>query len=611
MRHTELKPNLLVVAVGKPAIVLSVQSEAKVEVQIIYSKRRLIVDVDDLEFFPTHPGSCEDVVDECQPLPSDEGISLEALHVASERFLTIEKYLAGHIDFKQALELTKTKKSAFYSLLGRFDPKIGASSLYPRRSGREKYYKTISIEAEHIIRDAIDKEYKGKAASFVKVWEEVQAQCTKLKIAIPSQGTVTSRIKELGQRTLCFLKDGAEVANQKFGAKPGSLELAYPLQRVEIDHTLVDCILVDEETRKPLFRPWLTLVMDVYSRVILGYYIGFNPPSGLTVACAITHATLPKKRYLENLGCSHITHPFFGVPEVLHMDNAAEFRSVKLQRACSLHGIITEWRPLGRKHYGGHIERLIGTMMTSKVHFLRGTTMSNVIAKGNYDSEDQAALTIGEFTKWFAGEVEIYNYKIHSALKCSPADKWNKAFTASPMLTSNQKLITDPFTFRLDFMPEDRRKIHPNGIRKFNHVYWAPELRHHVGLRNVTIKYDPFTLYMIWAKIDGSYIELRLSDLTHDTFSYEEYLVANKHAALARSKEMPINVIVARDENEKILNDSAKATNRSRKKSKAAEAYATHTLNQLFESAEPKRSAVAKTNIDFSKAPAIYDSEDL
>jgi putative transposase len=604
MQHTELRPNLVVVARGKPAIVLSISNGATVEVQIIESRRRLVVDVEELEFLPPLSGSCEDIDGECQPLLNDEDIPLEVLNIARERFLVIEKYLDGHIDVKQAMALVNTKKSAFYKLLRKFDKKLGPSSLYPKKSGREISYKIIPIATEDIIRSAIAKVYQGKAASFAKVWEEVQAQCTKLSISIPSKSTVTSRIKELGEQKLCRLKEGAEVANQRFGAKPGYLEMSYPLQKVQIDHTMVDCILVDEETRKPLFRPWLTLVLDVYTRVILGYYIAFHAPSTLSVACAITHAALPKKKYLENLGCSHVTHPFFGVPEILHMDNAAEFRTVKLQKACSLHGITSEWRPLGKKHYGGHIERLIGTMMTSRVHFLPGATMSNIVVKGDYESENEAVLTIGEFTKWFAGEVEIYNYKEHSALKCSPANKWSKAFDAK--LLRYQKIITDPFKFRLDFMPEERRRIRPIGVKLFNHAYWAPELRCHVGLRNVTIKYDPFMLCIIWAKIEDTYIELRFANLTCDDFSYEEYLIANKQACLNRSKEMPENVIAARDENERLLNESGKTTRRI----KAAAAHSEHVLNQHFDAVAKNTLKVSKANIDFTKTPIIYYSDD-
>jgi hypothetical protein len=35
---------------------------------------------------------------------------------------------------------------------------------------------------------------------------------------------------------------------------------------VQIDHTLVDVIVVDEIERKPIGRPWLTLVVDVATR---------------------------------------------------------------------------------------------------------------------------------------------------------------------------------------------------------------------------------------------------------------------------------------------------------------------------------------------------------
>ncbi|MGA9661622.1 MAG: integrase, partial [Pseudomonas alloputida] len=122
------------------------------------------------------------------------------------------------------------------------------------------------------------------------------------------------------------MKHGAESADQKYGAKPGKILLSHPLERVQIDHTVVDCILVDEETRSPLFRPWVTLLIDVYTRVIIGYYVAFHAPSSVSVACAITHAVLPKRQYLDSIGREDVSHPFYGIPEILYMDNAKEFR---------------------------------------------------------------------------------------------------------------------------------------------------------------------------------------------------------------------------------------------------------------------------------------------
>ena len=51
-----------------------------------------------------------------------------------------------------------------------------------------------------------------------------------------------------------------------------------------------------------------------------------------------------------------------GIPERLHLDNAREFRSEALKRGCEQYGIAIDYRPVRTPHYGGHIERLIGTM---------------------------------------------------------------------------------------------------------------------------------------------------------------------------------------------------------------------------------------------------------
>jgi transposase InsO family protein len=52
-----------------------------------------------------------------------------------------------------------------------------------------------------------------------------------------------------------------------------------------------------------------------------------------------------------------------GLPEALHADNGADFRSRAFAWACREEGIKLIWRPVGAPHYGGHIERLIGTVM--------------------------------------------------------------------------------------------------------------------------------------------------------------------------------------------------------------------------------------------------------
>lgn len=158
-----------------------------------------------------------------------------------------------------------------------------------------------------------------------------------------------------------------------------------PLQIVQMDHTPADLIIVDEYFRRPLCRPTLTLQIDIATRVIPGYYVSLEHPSATSVGMALRHGVLAKAQWLEERAVE-MDYPVFGLPEVLHVDNAREFHSRALARGCQQHGINLRYRPKRTPHYGGHIERLIGTTI-GKIHLLPGTTYSSVADKGDYDAE--------------------------------------------------------------------------------------------------------------------------------------------------------------------------------------------------------------------------------
>ncbi len=50
--------------------------------------------------------------------------------------------------------------------------------------------------------------------------------------------------------------------------------ISRPLELVQIDHTLVDVVVVDELARKPIGRPWVTLAINVATRAVLGFHCG-------------------------------------------------------------------------------------------------------------------------------------------------------------------------------------------------------------------------------------------------------------------------------------------------------------------------------------------------
>jgi putative transposase len=88
----------------------------------------------------------------------------------------------------------------------------------------------------------------------------------------------------------------------------------------------------------------------------------------------------------------------WGIINTIHVDNGADFRSESLRKSCLSYGINIEFRPVGRPSFGGHIEKLIGTIV-KKVHSLPGTTFLNISKKKNYDSDKNASMTFSEFKK--------------------------------------------------------------------------------------------------------------------------------------------------------------------------------------------------------------------
>ena len=83
--------------------------------------------------------------------------------------------------------------------------------------------------------------------------------------------TVASRVAALDPRLTMAKRPGTKAARQKFGpVGVSNLRADAPLDLLQIDHTLVDVIVVDREHRLAIGRPWLTLAIDIATGRSLG-----------------------------------------------------------------------------------------------------------------------------------------------------------------------------------------------------------------------------------------------------------------------------------------------------------------------------------------------------
>ncbi len=102
-------------------------------------------------------------------------------------------------------------------------------------------------------------------------------------------------------------------------------------------------------------------VIDVATRVIAGFYLSLDAPSAASVALGISHAVVPKGWQPQS--SSSDGWPVAGLPKLIHLDKAKEFHNLALERGCREHQNSVKFCPLLTSHFGGPIERLIGTLM--------------------------------------------------------------------------------------------------------------------------------------------------------------------------------------------------------------------------------------------------------
>ncbi|AZZ45368.1 MULTISPECIES: Mu transposase C-terminal domain-containing protein [Stutzerimonas] len=520
-----LAEGMPVIALGALAFVNKLMPNGKVEIQLKKDRSRHVLTIDEIELINLSEKDSVPKPRLSEAMYRFHDTSIESAEIAQKRYVVLNKCVNNEITVSQAAEELDLSVSTIYKLRRSFAKEDGVMALLANKKGRKLGLSALQAPVEAVMDAAISKNYRGKGATVKKIHLSIIEECRRLELSPPSLSTVQRRVRKLSPLEKMTAIHGADYAKEKLGLKTGKLVLSRPLEQVQIDHTEVDILLAGTEDGERAVRPWLTVVIDSYTRVILGFYLALHPPSAVSVAAALSMACFTKASFLNAIGASSATYPFYGKPELIFVDNAVEFRSSKFVRACSLNNIRVEWRPIGKKHWGGIVERVIGTLMR-KVHSLPGTTMSSVSQRPQ--GEINATVTFPRLLVWLTLQIEIYHNTSHRGLQGrSPANVWFEAFQTDNGSPIYPPLIADPFKFKLDFMPEDRRSITSRGIQFKRNFYSSQALALHVGRKDVIIKYDPFKMKKIWAYIDNNYIEADYG-MTRPDMSLAEVMLASK-----------------------------------------------------------------------------------
>ena len=479
------------------------------------------------------------------PTMSFDGQSWERANQLAEAITLGLSQNTAMTDLVSAIaENFKVSQRQAHRYIAKFRQDSSPLALIPEKPGPKIGLRRVEREREVIIANAIESEYlRREKPSFEHLYECISTECRSSGVKPPCKNTVRKRIKSITAELRTRRREGAKRAKEKHGAAPGYAPADYPLHRVEIDHTLCDVILVaDTPAREVLGRPWLTLAIDVFTRMVVGLYLSYERPSSASVAMCLANAILPKDAWLANNGVAG-EWPCQGRMEEIWVDNAMEFRAVALRRGCDQFQTKLQYRPVGSPEIGASIERLIGTMM-GRVHLIPGTTQSNTVKKADYDAQASACMTLREFTTWLTEQIVTkYHLGHHKGINKMPLTAWNEYFgEKGPAFKGTHLEVLGAF------LPAVGRKLRRIGVEFKAGHYWSERFTPWIGEdRDVVVHYHPLDASVVYVRLPSG--ELAVAECSSRTsrkgLTFDD---VRRRGSLERAPARDPRVIQKRDE---------------------------------------------------------------
>ncbi|HCX9494688.1 TPA: transposase [Staphylococcus aureus] len=190
-------------------------------------------------------------------------------------------------------------------------------------------------------------------------------------------------------------------------------EVFGPGSRYQIDATIADVYLVSEVNRNWIIgRPVVYLVMDVFSRMVVGIYVGLEGPSWAGAMMAMTNVVADKKKYCAQYGIeiNEEDWPSHHLPEILLADKG-EFEGYNVERLVKAFNLHVENAASYRADWKGIVEKQFDLIQKKVKPLLPGYIDVDFQERGAKDYRLDAKLTLREFTQILIKQILQYNTK--------------------------------------------------------------------------------------------------------------------------------------------------------------------------------------------------------
>lgn len=377
--------------------------------------------------------------------------------------------------------------------------------LIPRFDARGGHGHRMSDEILALLDDVISRLYltlqrrpmtSVMEALRIRVAQENTTRSSNRQLTLPSYATIKRYIRSLPKYDVDLARYGREYARKKYRHSSISPLATYLLERVEIDHTPLNLFVIDEETFLALGRPYVTWMIDCYSRMILGFYISFAPPSIDAVFRCMKHGFENKRYAREHYPDINHDWPCYGIPKLVVVDNGLEFHSKDLRRATFELKIDYQFCPPRTPWFKPIVERSLRSLAEQFAHLMPGTSFANWFDRYGYDPLKEGVVTMPELVHalhvWI---IDVYAQTYHRGIKQTPYAAWKKG----EELCTPRKIATERLTLALSQQANrvlGHAGIELHGLRYNNEDMLV--LRKQLGHRlKIQVRFDPEDLGLV------------------------------------------------------------------------------------------------------------------
>jgi len=323
-------------------------------------------------------------------------------------------------------------------------------------------------------------------------------------LPVPKPGTlaraIARRIAQLDPYEVDRGRWGRRIADMRHRSTSRQRLANRILERVEIDHSPLKIVVGTEAG--PLGQPWLTVLIDYHSRLIVGFCLGFEPPSYPVIMEALRQAILPKSYVRERYPAIKNPWPCFGIPERLVCDRGSDLTSKDLEQAAFQLGMELDFMPPRTPHLKGTVESFFDTLNDQLLSTLPGRTFRSWEKRADYSADDGPLLPYEALVEIIHRHlIDVYAQEKHPTAARTRLEMWQESAAEFP-----PALPASPDELVVLLSKSTERSLSVRGIELAGMFYLSDELAalraelaaNNLSADRLSVRYNPWDLGSVW-----------------------------------------------------------------------------------------------------------------